>query len=392
MRIQGEQVQHSWYRWSVLFTSLFAFMAFAFAFQVGPPLLKSVKAEFSIESDAQAALLMSIVLVPGVFLSLPAGVAVRKYGTFRVGLASLICVVAGSFVTAVADSFVILLSGRLILGIGGTFIFIGTPAIIAQWFAREELGKAMGIYGVNMPLSTVIAFPVASLLMDAYGWRFPFYVCSGVAISAAIVFAVTIKEGPLSERKAAVNVRRAFRSFEIWKLGFVWLFFQAAALSFTTWAPTLFERFKDVLGVQASVYASLLSWAAIFCVPFFGYMSDRTGRRKLFAVIGLLLMSLAFVVLAFTFDLALVIFIIGLGVAAAMTPPIVSSLPPEILGQNLASVGFGITTMCANVGATLAQPLIGSVLDFTQSYVACLLGMAAISAAGALAAYTLKTR
>jgi len=378
------------YRWVILFASFYAFIAFAFAFQQAPPLITSIKEEFNI-THAEAGLLMSIVLVPGIFLSLPAGLFVEKYGVRRVGFTSLLCIVLGCFVTLTANSFMTVLAGRLILGVGGGLIIPTTPAIIAQWFSREELGKAMGIYGIGMPLAMVVAFPSASASMIAYGWRSPFYISLAVGIAAAAVFVAVVKEGPFVEHKGKEGARQAMGNFEIWKVGIVWLFFNAAVLSFMTWAPELFETYKGMPKVYASFLASLLGWAAILCVPIYGLMSDRMGRRKPFAIVGSFLMTLAFVALAYTSNLALVASIVALGVAAAMVPPIASALPAEILGPSLASVGFGITGICLNLGAASAQPLVGFLLDVTKSYAFCLLGMAVLSAVGAIVAYTLKT-
>jgi len=379
------------YRWIILFASFYAFVAFAFTFQLVPPMIPSIIEEFNI-THAEAGLLMSIVLVPGIFLSLPAGLFVERYGVRPVGFASLVCVVLGCFVTATANSFMMVLAGRLILGLGGSFVIPTTAAIIAQWFPREELGKAMGIYGINMPFATVIAFPSASVSMLSRGWRFPFYIGLVIGISAAAVFMVVVKGGPFAGHKGKASARQAIGNFEVWKVGLVWLFFNAAALSFTTWAPKLFETFKGMPEVNASFLASLLMWGAILCVPFYGWMSDRTGRRKPFAIVGSFLMTLAFVALAYTSNQALVISILALGATAAMVPPIASALPAEILGPSLASVGFGITGICLNIGAASAQPLVGFILDITESYMFCLLGMAALSAAGAVVAYALKTR
>jgi MFS family permease len=379
------------YRWSILFASFYAFVAFAFTFQLVPPLIPSIIEEFNL-TNAEAGLLMSIVLVPGIFLSLPAGLFVERYGVRQVGFASLVCVVLGCFVTATANSFMMVLAGRLILGLGGSFVIPTTATIIPQWFTRKELGKAMGIYGINMPFATAIAFPSASVSMLAYGWRFPFYIGLAIGITATAVFMAVVKDGPFTGHKRKANARQAIGNFEIWKVGLVWLFFNAAALSFTTWAPRLFETFKEMPEVYASFLASLLMWGAILCVPLYGWMSDRTGRRKPFAIAGSFLMTLAFVALAYTSNLTLVISILALGVSAAMVPPIASALPAEILGPSLASVGFGITGICLNIGAASAQPLVGFILDITESYEFCLLGMAALSAAGAVVAYALKTR
>jgi MFS family permease len=390
MESQGED-EYPRYRWAILFASFFAFVAYAFVFQEAPPLFEALMKEFNI-SHAEAGLVMSMVLLPGIFLSLPAGFLVKKYGVKRIGFLSLVSVVLGCFVAATANSFIMLLTGRMILGVGGAFIVTNTPAVIAQWFTHEELGKAMGIYGINMPLATIIAFPSASVSMLAYGWRFPFYIGLTVGIAATGVFVVAVKEGPFSRHEKGTSARQAIANFEIWKVGLLWLFFNASALSFTTWAPELFETYKGVSKVYASFLASLLMWGAILCVPIFGWVSDRTGRRRFFAVAGSLLMTLAFLALAYTSNMALVISILALGITAAMVPPMASALPAEILGPTLASVGFGITGICLNLGAASAQPLFGFLLDVTESYTFCFLGMAALSAIGALVAYTLKTR
>jgi len=390
MESLGGEGERPLYRWAILFASFFAFVAYAFAFQEAPPLFDSIIEEFKI-SKAEFGLVMSMVLLPGIFLSLPAGFFVKKYGIRRVGFVSLVCVVLGCFVTATANSFIMLLAGRLILGVGGAFIVTNTPAVIAQWFAREELGKAMGIYGINMPLATVVAFPSASVFMLAYGWRFPFYVSLAIGIAAAAVFVAVVREGPFAGRERKASARQAIGDIEIWKVGLVWLFFNAAALSFTTWAEFLFQNYKGTPRVYANFLASLFMWGAILCVPFFGWLSDRIGRRRPFAIVGALLMTLAFVALAYTSEMALFASILALGVTAAMVPPIASALPAEILGPTLASVGFGITGICMNLGAASAQPLVGFLLDVTESYTFCLLGMAALSAIGALVAYTLRT-
>jgi MFS family permease len=349
-------------------------------------------AEFGI-TNAEAGLLMSVVLIPSILLSLFAGsVPVRKYNVVRVGIVSLACMVLSSLVTALADSFAIMLVGRFLVGIGGAFIFAVTPAIIAQWFPGKELGKAMEIFGTNMPLGTVIAFPTASVLALGYGLRFPFYVGVVIGLIALAVFAAVVKEGPFLREKTNLSTRRALGNFEVWKVGFVWLFFNASALAFTTWGEKLFETFRGVPSVEASVFASLLMWTAIFFVPVFGTLSDKIGKRKIFAILGLFLMTVAFVALSFSSGLALIASIMFLGVAAGMTPPIASALPAEILGPDLASMGFGITGTCLNIGASLAQPFIGALLDVTGSYTVCILGIASLSALGVLVSVTLKTR
>lgn len=66
------------YRWVVLFASFCVFVAFAFALQEAPPLMDPIMNEFNI-SHAEAGLLISVVMIPGIFLAIPVGVSVGKY-------------------------------------------------------------------------------------------------------------------------------------------------------------------------------------------------------------------------------------------------------------------------------------------------------------------------
>lgn len=265
------------------------------------------------------------------------------------------------------------------------------PAVIPQWFPSEELGVAMGVYGMNMPLASVIAFPSASILTVTFGWRYPFYIATVMAVSNIVSFTVLVREGPHKrgqERRPLAP--QALKSIETWKVGIVWLLFNAAVLSFTTWSPKVFEDFKAMNPLYASFLASMLMWAAIPCVPIFGWISDRIGRRRFLMAVGSALMAGFLVTVAFTSGIALVASIIGLGVAAALVPPMVMAAPPRILGPALAGTGFGILAICLNIGLALAPPIIGLLIDITSSPIVIFLGMALFSTLGALVAFTLK--
>lgn len=381
------------HRWVVLLAAFYTFVAFAFAFQEAPPLMDSIMHEFKI-SHAEAGLLMSIVMIPGIFLGIPIGALVGRYGVKLTGFTSTVLIVAGCFLTATANSFITTLIGRLILGVGGVLVTTTMLALISQWFSSDELGKAMGIYGINMPLATVIAFPVASMLLLTHDWRYPFYIGTVIGITAMAVFTLMVKEGPLKHKEHGqrLSIRHALRNVEIWKVGMVWLLFSASALSFTTWAPDLFMNYRGMNPVYASFLASVVMLAAIPCVPVHGWVSDRIGRRKPLMVTGFILMVLALIVVVYTSDSALTASIVVLGIATSMVPPVASALLAEILDPRLAGVSFGVMVICSNTGATLGPLLVGYLIDVTQSLPLSFLGMVIFSAAGAVVAYALKTR
>ena len=230
-----------------------------------------------------------------------------------------------------------------------------TSAIVAKWFSKKEIGKAMGIYGINGPFAMIVAFPSASLLILTYDWRFPFYIGAVIGIAAILVFFIAMRKNPIKEkeRKKSTNIRQVIRNFEIWKVGIIWLFYSAAILGFTSWSPILFKTFKGIPLVDASFLASLVMWCAIIGNPLYGWISDRAGKRKPFILIGFFLTIVSFIVIAYVPDFLLLPSIILLGSTSALVYPIMAALPLEILGPDQVSIGFGITGTCMNLGVAI---------------------------------------
>jgi predicted MFS family arabinose efflux permease len=378
-------------KWAVLLSAILAFVAYAFAFQAVPPLMTSIVGEFGV-TNAEAGLLMSVVLIPGIILSIPISMVLDRYGVKLLGIIALVFVVLSSLITAMATSFPVLLLGRLLLGISASLILIVTPTIVPQWFSREEMGRAMGIFTIGMPFATIVAFPTASALAVVYGWRYAFYVSLALGVVTTIVYALIVKDGPMSTRSGALTGLSAFRSPEVWKIGLAWLFFTGSMMAFTTWAPTLLTTYKGFTPVEASFYASLLSWISLFAVPIFGVLSDRMGKRKMFIVGGTLLLCLVDAAIAYSAGFMLVALIVALGLVSAMVPGNMQTLPSEVLGPAKASVGFAVLGICSNIGVAATQPLAGMIIDSTGSYSLAVLSMAAFAAACCASSLLIKSK
>jgi predicted MFS family arabinose efflux permease len=378
-----------------LFTCFLAFVAYAYSFQSMPPLLSHVASEFGV-SNSQVGLLMSIAVVPGIVLALPTGFIVNRYGFRLLGFMSTLLVAVGSLITASANSFALALLGRFVLGVGGAFIVVGTPAVVSQWFDRKDLGKAMGFYSTNMPVATILAFPAATVLAQGYNdWHFPFYLSALLAVVVAVVFALLVREGPLRDEKGHAqtsDLRRAIGNSEVWKASLVWMLFNAAAIAYLSWAKTLFESFKGVPPLEASFLASVLMYAAVFLVPVFGWASGKIGRQKPFLVAGSIAMAVALIVTSYAYGVSLLASVIVLGITAATVPPVVMTIPSQNLPPNLAGTAFSIVTLCQNVGIAFSAPYAGYLIQRTGNITGTFLGISLLSFAAAAVALTLKAK
>jgi MFS family permease len=391
--VEGQK-EISRYRWLVLFASLLAFMMYGFALQSVPPLLQQFKIIFGV-NDATAGLLMSIVVIPGIVLALPAGVLIDRHGFHKIGFPSVLTISAGSLLMAISQSFFMALLARFIVGFGGGLVSVGTPSIVPQWFERREMGKAMGVYAVGMPAATTAAFFAAPVLAQSFGWQSPFYTAFVISLISAAFFWATVRDGPLKSQAAVAKLSeagQAFRIGEVWKVSLVWMFFNMVAIGFLTWAPELFVTFKGLTTFSASILASLIMIANFFFVPFYGWASDRVGRRKPFIIAGPVAMGLSLYAISYTTGICLPVSIFILGASAGAVPPIVMAITGQTLPPKLAGMGFGVVTFSQNIGITLTVPIIGYFIQVTNSLPLTFLGMSVFAFCGAAVALTVRTK
>ncbi|MDP2953853.1 MAG: MFS transporter, partial [Chloroflexota bacterium] len=102
-------------RWVALGILYLCVFAFAVALQSVPPVLGLVMVEFGL-SHAQGGLLMGLFALPGIVVSIPAGMLADRYGQKAIGVVSLVLMIAGAAIFALSDSLPLLGLGRAISG------------------------------------------------------------------------------------------------------------------------------------------------------------------------------------------------------------------------------------------------------------------------------------
>ncbi len=103
------------YRWVILGIVYLSMLSYAFVFQVIPPVLSLIIADLGL-SHTEAGLLMGLFALPGVFLSIPVGMLVDRYGPRNLIILCLASMIVGSIMVMMGRSFPVLAVGRLIAG------------------------------------------------------------------------------------------------------------------------------------------------------------------------------------------------------------------------------------------------------------------------------------
>ena len=347
-------------------------LVFAFSLQSLPPILTLIIEEFEL-SHAEAGLLMSLFTFPSIFLAVLAGLLSDRLGSFKVGLISLILVIIGTLLFALSRAFLLAGLGRVVAGAGAVTLCIVAAKIIAQWFRGREVGTAMGVFNTAMPIGTIICFTAFGILGENFGWRIPILLTVFISIIGLAAFLFLYKPEPNKPQKAAHNKQEETGLLSslfnvgilIWLAGLCWLWFNAAVISFSTFAPDFFVSKGKSIGF-AGLLTSLLMWGSLVISPIIGRLIDKINNNDIFIGAGGLILSISLFLVSKSTHFLFPMAVMALAVAFVPTP--VFSYLSKILPSKDLGLGFGILNMSSGAGMFFGPYLSGLIRDKTGSY------------------------
>jgi MFS family permease len=356
-------------RWMILGQIYLCMLSYAVIFQSIPPVMSLIIDEFHL-THHQAGLLMSLFALPGIFVSLPAGMFADRYGVKAVGMVSMLLTVSGAVLVALGTSFEVVLGGRILAGMGASSLVIIVPQAIAQWFAGREMGVAMGIFNTGMPIGTIVSLNALPFLAQAWGWRSGVWATMFFTVLSLVVFSLFYRRPENAAARGGKtgqeNPSPAKIGSSIWFVGGAWAFFNASIISLFTFAPDFMVARGLTLGA-AGFRTSLVMVGSMVLSPAIGFTVDKIGRKPAFISLGGLGMAI-FLTLLPEIRQNFVIFFLWVGFTAALIPAPVFSLAADVVSRERLGIGYGILSMLNNVGIFLGPQLVGLSRDATGSY------------------------
>jgi len=280
------------------------------------------------------------------------------------------------------------------LGLGCAYV----PAIgaVQRWFVRRR-GFASGLAVAGIGLGTLVMPPLASLLIDALGWRGAYLVLGAVALLLGGGMALLIENDPRGRglnpdgdeqagqtvQAGGASVRDAIRSGR-----FISLYAACLICSFGVFVPFVhLVPFARDQGVAASMAALLLGVIGIGSTAgrfFLGTIADRMGRERslLMMFVG---MAASFSIWAFSanvWSLAVFAFVYGVfyGGWVAVLPAVVMDY---FGGRNVSGI-IGVLYTSAAIGTLIGPSAAGFAFDLSHSYELPIIASAATNVVAAV--------
>jgi MFS family permease len=381
-------------RWVILGVAYLCSLSFGILMNSVPPILSLVMDEFQL-SYAQGGLLMSLFALPGIAISIPAGMLADRYGQKTIGIICFALMIAGTAIFASGSSLPVLALGRIVAGAGAITLLVLSSQLLAQWFAGREMGTAMGIFNTAVPLGTILSLNFLSLLAQNLGWRASAWISAAVPLIGLVVFIFLFASAPGTSQRMRPKGESFLQSIRlagisIWIVGIAWILFNAAASSMFTFTPEFLQG-SGLTIASAGFVTSAVMWPAILLSPVVGYVIDRIDRKRAIIAIGGLGSAIFIVMIpaATGWILALMLLV---GVAQALIPAPLFALATEVTSPERLGLGFGIFTTCLNLGVVAGPVAVGAVRDVTGSYQASYILMAGFAFLILLAMVALRRR
>lgn len=261
-------------------------------------------------SDKDMALAITVTLgfrPVGAFLF---GLLADRYGRRLPLMIDLIFYSAVEVATAFAPSYTAFLVLRALFGIGmgGEW---GVGASLAMEKVPPRLrGLLSGFLQQGYALGNLLAALCYFFLFDKWGWR-PMFFIGGLPALLALFVRVKVKESEAWQRSRTADWGQLWKSiFSHWKI-FLYIALLMSFMNFTSHGtqdmyPTFLQRYFHFDASKRSIISAIGSTGAIFGGVFFGFLSDRIGRRK--AIIMALLLAIVMIPLwAFSPTTALIV-------------------------------------------------------------------------------------
>ena len=317
-------------------------------------------------------------------MQVPTGVLVDTLGVRRIVTLGGVVAGIGSVLFGLAETLLAASIGRLLVGLGVSFMFLSLLKINALWFRERHFGT---ITGFTMLLGNAGAVLAAAPLVWVLGftsWRTVFVVLGIFSGVLALLTWFVVRDHP---RDAGLPSMRELEGLapHAARTGHWWRGLVEVAKNRDTW-PGFFPAFgtagtllafaglwavpflRDVYAMPRDVAVLHTSWLLIgFALGsfFVGTLSDRLQRRKPVMLGGVGLYLLCWLPLLFQWPLSAatglpLFFLMGVGAAGFS---LVWAVAKEVNRPALSGMATSVVNTGVFLSVALLQPLVGWAMD-----------------------------
>lgn len=310
-------------------------------------------------------------------LQLVVGILIDKYGTRSIMTISVIICVVGSFLFG-SHSIYLLGIGRLLIGIGSAFSFVGVLKLAAEWLPKHHFALvtgctvSLGILGAMTGMITLTA------TVHTIGWKHTIYVGTAIGVILIPLIWIFIQDKPAWRSANIKNKTKYHEVFsglwqiiaapQMWLTGIISGILYLSLSAFAElWGIAFLQRVYSITPHKAAFACAMVFAGWLIGAPLISGISEKIKTRKLPLFIGSLVTTIAITLIiikpvSFSFPiLCTLLFLFGIGSCSHVMCFIIGR---ENNPTHIAATAISFINLLTMTGGIIFQPLIGKLLDW----------------------------
>jgi sugar phosphate permease len=262
--------------------------------------------------------------------------------------------------------------------------------VLSRWFDPQQRARISALFGPCYVAGHVASWLLASQLVAKGGWRFAFWVPSGLLMLSTAHWGLRVRNDPAEAglveseveaepvggaRQLLVGLRATFGYLfahpQLRIIGVACIGMGVIKEGFSFWIPTLLTESMGFAITEAAEYAILVPIAGALGILVSGWLAHRFFRSNELPVMALLMGLLALVMAVFSplvgsfgpWIIPVLLGLVGASVHGANTL-VVTSYPLRHTAQRRVSSIAGLFEFSSYVGAALGGIAAGALVDW----------------------------
>jgi MFS family permease len=307
-------------------------------------------------------------------MQLPGGLLYDRFGPRAVITFAAILCTLGDLFFCTAHSYALAAFGRFLMGAGGAMSFVGVLLLTSRWLPKKYFAVAAGLLQFLGSIAAIVAqVPLASVVKYE-GWRPMLWQIFFVGVVIVIILPLVVRnypDGVTPPPKKKLfhgemhNLKLVLKKSQTWIV---------ALYSFLSWAPvTVFgglwgvKFISEIYGASITEAAGIMSalWIGVALgSPFFGWLSEFVGRRRMPLALPAFIGFLATVCVVYLhmsmFFMIIALFFFGVGTSGQTLSFAVvqDNNTPTTVGT-----AMGFNNLCVVAGGAICQPFVGHLMN-----------------------------
>jgi len=371
--------------WTVCFIGML-FYCFNYFLRSSPGVMQANLVESLHLSATQFGTLISFYYFAYTPMQIPVGMIYDKFNIRFVLFFACLIAVLGLGVFVSADRLSMACFGRLLIGFGTAFAYIGVLKLASIWLPPSRFALAAGLTTAIGMSSAALSQKYLAKTIEIFDYKpiLKIAVIAGLAISLMILYTLRHRpathhtqqttRAPIDIKQLLSALRTMFSNPQMWLIGIIGCVLYLPSVVFLdVYGISYFKIAHHLTASQAANVSAFTFLGWIIGGPMIGFLSDKMQRRCPLLMVTSAITAIALYVIFYYPGLTLsqlltTAFIVGVCCGAH---PLCFALGKENNPSHLAGTAVSVTNMFIMLGGMIFPPIIGRLLDLhTHHYTA----------------------